>query len=264
MAISAPVVVGNHTYSVNDARRCISEIGGIWEEHRLATTVPDGWLAGARGFVAEAASLGGIALPSLDDVDAAFAALSAGLGTAFHTLDPLQVEALLAAMWRFFPTMRMLDHEHTGTVAHLHAGKGLPKPSIENATIGWDGIDSDVQRSRKHHGAPFQALCIWSTDAIATLRAEGHPIDHGHAGENITVDGIPAAAFRPGAHFVAGGVRGFLTSYAYPCSQNKEWFAGGDFMRMWHGRGDQSRVYAMVTSTGTLSTGDPFVLYTDR
>ena len=264
MTISAPVVVGNHSYSVNDARRCITEIDAIWEEHRLASSVPEGWLAGARGFVAEAASLGGVALPSLDDVDIAFGELSERLGAAFDSLDPLQVEALLAAMWRFFPTMRMLDHEHVGTVAHLHAGRGLPKPEIETAGIGWRGVESDVQRSRKHHGAPFQALCIWSMDAIRTLRSEGHPIDHGFAGENITVDGIPAGAFRPGAQFVVGEVRGFLTSYAYPCSQNKSWFADGDFMRMWHGRGDQSRVYAMVTRTGTVSAGDTFVLYSDR
>ena len=78
------------------------------------------------------------------------------------------------------------------------------------------------------------------------------------------MDGIPAGAFRPGAHFVAGEVRGFLTSYAFPCSQNKEWFVDGDFMAMWHERGDLSRVYAMVTRTGRLEPGGPFVLYTDR
>lgn len=264
MTIAEPVIVGHHTYSPHDAFRCISEIGSVWEEHRLASSVPDGWLAGARGFVAEAASLASVPLPPLDDVDAAFAVLGERLATAFDALVPLQVEALLAAIWRFFPTMRLLDHEHTGTVAHLHAGRGLPKPAVGSAQIGWRGVQSDVQRSRKHHGAPFQALCIWSTDALGTLRAEGHPIEHGHAGENITVDGIPAGAFRPGAQFVCGEVRGFLTCYAFPCSQNKNWFADGDFMRMWHGRGDQSRLYAMVTRTGTVTVGDPFVLFTDR
>jgi MOSC domain-containing protein YiiM len=59
-------------------------------------------------------------------------------------------------------------------------------------------------------------------------------------------------------------VRGFLTDYAWPCSQNNDWFLGNDFMRMCHERGDDSRVYAMVTRPGTINVGDPFELFTDR
>ena len=258
------VTVGHHSYSAHDARRCITEIGGTWLEHRHASAVPDGWLAGARGFVAEAASLAGLPLPPLDNVDTAFESLNAALSADYDSLDDLQIEALLAAIWRFLPTMRMLDREHRGAVAHLHASRGLPKKEVAAVTVGFGGIEGDVQRSRKHHGAPYQALCIWSVDSIDRLRSEGHPIEHGYAGENITVDGIPNGALRPGAHFEVGTVRGFLSGYAYPCSQNKDWFAGGDFMRMWHGRADDSRVYAMVTRPGTISAGDPFVLYTDR
>ena len=219
MGADASITVGNWVYSPEDARRTVTELGDLWLEHRFASTVPDGWLAGARGFVAEAASLAGVPLPPLEDVDGAFASLASAVTAKYDSLVPGQVEALIGAMWRFLPTMRMLDHEHNGTVAHLHASRGLPKKEIASATIGWRGIEGDVQRSRKHHGRPWQALCIWSTDAIDTLRAEGHPVDHGFAGENITVAGIPCGAFRPGAHFVAGEVRGFLTSYAYPCSQ---------------------------------------------
>ena len=131
-------------------------------------------------------------------------------------------------------------------------------------SIGWRGVEGDVQSSRAHHGRPWQALCIWSTDAIDTLRAQGHPIAPGYAGENVTVDGIPAGAFRPGAQFRIGSVRGFLSSYAWPCSQNKDWFSNGDFMAMCHEKGDLSRVYAMVTATGTISVGDTFELFTDR
>jgi MOSC domain-containing protein YiiM len=107
-------------------------------------------------------------------------------------------------------------------------------------------------------------LCIWSTDAIDTLRAEGHPIAPGYAGENLTISGIPAASFRPGAHFRVGTVRGFLTAYAIPCSQNNDWFVKKDFKRMSHERGDESRLYAMITTTGTISAGDAFELFTDR
>jgi hypothetical protein len=37
-----------------------------------------------------------------------------------------------------------------------------------------------------------------------------------------------------------------------------------DFMRMSHERGNDSRLYAMVTKTGTVAVGDTFELFTDR
>jgi MOSC domain-containing protein YiiM len=55
-----------------------------------------------------------------------------------------------------------------------------------------------------------------------------------------------------------------MTAYAIPCKQNKDWFTNGDFMRMSHERGDFSRIYAMVTKTGTIAVGDTFELFTDR
>jgi MOSC domain-containing protein YiiM len=264
MAGRTPVSVGNHEYTAQDAHKTVGSIADLWKAHMHLSTVPDGWLAGARGFVAEMASLAGVPLPALDDLDAAFASLDKSVNGKYDALDHAQVESLIAAMWRFYPTMRRLDHEHTGTVARMHASKGLPKKPVDGAEIGWKGAGGDVQTARAHHGRPWQALCIWTTDSIERLQAEGHPIAPGYAGENLTVAGIPNAAMRPGAQFRAGTVRGFLTDYAWPCSQNNDWFLGNDFMRMCHERGDDSRVYAMVTRPGTINVGDPFELFTDR
>lgn len=264
MARAESVTVGNYKYSATDAERTIANFDAIWQHHAYQSSIPDGWLAGARGFLAEVSSLGGIALPSLENVDNAFAAVGNALTQKYKQLVPQQVEALLAAMWRFFPTMRSLAIEHTGTISSLHASKGLPKKSIDHATIGWGGVEGDVQSSRTHHGRPWQALCIWSTDAIDRLQSEDHPIAPGYAGENITVSNIASEAFRPGAHFRIGGVHGFMTAYAIPCKQNKDWFAQNDFMRMSHERGNESRIYAMVTKTGTIAVGDTFELFTDR
>ena len=264
MARHASVDVGHYHYTALDAQKTISNLSAIWQHHTHESTIPGGWLAGARGFIAEMSSLGGIPLPSLDNVDVAFADLTTSLLGKYQQLTDGQIESLIAAAWRFFPTMRLLNEEHTGTIAHLHASKGLPKKSIPAATVTWKGIDGDVQSARTHHGRPWQALCIWSTDAIDALRAQGHPIGPGYAGENITVSGIPAAAFRPGAHFRIGKVRGFLTAYAIPCSQNNDWFVKKDFMAMSHERGDYSRLYAMVTTCGDIAVGDTFELFTDR
>lgn len=264
MSARTPITVGHYGYSAQDARKTIENLSILWTHHTHESTIPDGWLAGARGFVAEVASLGAVPLPSLDNVDQAIDALTTSLIGKYAHLEPQQIEALLAAMWRFFPTMRMLDRHHVGQVAHLHASKGLPKKSIDTATVTWKGINGDVQRSRVHHGRPWQALCIWSTDAIETLLTDGHPIGPGYAGENITVSDIPAEAFRPGAQFRCGDVRGFLTAYTLPCSQNSQWFVNKNFNAMHHEHGPLSRVYAMVTHTGDISVGDIFELFTDR
>lgn len=264
MAGRASITVGNYVYSAQDAQKTISMLDELWSYYTLHSQIPDGWLAGARGFLAEMSSLGGIKLPSLENVDAAFITLTQALVAKYADLTDPQIESLLAASWRFFPTMRLLNEEHTGTIAHLHASKGLPKKSIDHAVISWKGIEGDVQESRVHHGRPWQALCIWSTDAIDALRAQGHPIEPGFAGENITVAGIPAGAIRPGAHFRIGAVRGFISAYTIPCSKNNNWFLNKNIMAMSHEHGDYSRVYAMVTTCGEISIGDTFELFTDR
>lgn len=264
MAGNGTITVGHHVYTAVDARGTVEDLARIWEHHVHDSSVPEGWLAGARGFVAETTALAGVKLPSLDDLDSAFSALGKACIERYDDMTADQIESLLAAMWRFFPTMRMLDHEYAGTVEHMHASRGLPKKPIDGGRIGFGGLEGDVQTWRKGHGRPWQALCIWSTDAIETLQHEGHPIDHGFAGENLTISGIPSAAFRPGAQFRIGTVRGFMTAYAIPCRQNKDWFVDGDFRRMSHERGDHSRLYAMVVTPGEVRVGDRFELYTDR
>ena len=176
MARRASINVGNYAYTAQDAQKTLAYLDRTWSHHTHESQIPEGWLAGARGFLAEMCSLGGVALPSLENVDTAFACLTESLTAKYADLTDTQIESLLAAAWRFFPTMRLLSHEHTGTVAHMHASKGLPKKPIDRATIGWKGVEGDVQSARAHHGRPWQALCIWSTDAIDSLRAQGHPV----------------------------------------------------------------------------------------
>ena len=264
MTRRSPIQVGPHTYTALDAHKTIGSLAALWQHHRHDSTVPDGWLAGARGFISEVSTVAAVKRPALDDLDVAFADITEGLLAAYGGFDDDRIASIIASTWRFFPTMRQLSVEHVGTIAHLHASKGLPKKPVDVAEISWGGVAGDVQTARAHHGRPWQALCIWSTDAIDTLRAEGHPIAPGFAGENITVSGISAGAFRPGAQFRIGAVRGFLTAYSIPCSQNNDWFVDRDFKRMSHERGNESRLYAMVTATGTVRPGDTFELFTDR
>ena len=146
-------------------------------------------------------------------------------------------------------------------LAHLHASRGgLPKHPVERVEIGWGGVEGDVQATRKHHGRPWQALCLWSTEVIEAFRAGGHPVAPGLAGENITVTGLPWADVRPGVRLQVGTAMCEVSAYALPCSKTASCFVGGEFAVMHHERGPVSRVYATVLQPGSAAIGDPVVL----
>jgi hypothetical protein len=150
-----------------------------------------------------------------------------------------------------------------GQVAGLfRSGGGVPKLPVDEVEVGPRGLEGDVQRTKRHHGRPWQALCLWSAEVVARLAAEGHPIAPGAAGENISISGLRWPDVRPGTRLLIGtDVVVEVAPYALPCSKNARWFLGGDFERMGHAREPGvSRGYASVLHGGTLRAGDPVVL----
>jgi MOSC domain-containing protein YiiM len=149
-----------------------------------------------------------------------------------------------------------------GTVAHLHASDGgVPKQPIDVAEVSDRGVVGDRQASRLHHGRPLQALCLWSVEVIDALRAEGHPIDPGAAGENVTIAGIDWATVRPGTQLLVGDVLAEISAWATPCKKNAQWFVDRDFNRMNHDRHPGwSRAYAWVREPGTIRLGDQVIV----
>jgi MOSC domain-containing protein YiiM len=149
-----------------------------------------------------------------------------------------------------------------GTVEWVHLSDGgVPKRAVPRADIGWQGLGGDRQADRRHHGRPFQAVCLWSAEVIDSLRAEGHPIDHGSAGENLTVAGLDWAELVPGTTLRVGGALLEISSYAIPCAKNAGWFSDGDFSRLHHERSPgRSRVYAWVLAPGEVRKGDEVVV----
>jgi MOSC domain-containing protein YiiM len=150
-----------------------------------------------------------------------------------------------------------------GTIAGLFAsGGGVPKQPIDEAVIGYRGVDGDRQHSREHHGRVWQALCLWSADVIERLQSEGHPIAPGNAGENVTIAGVDWPSLRPGTRIAIGDdVLVEVSAYATPCKKNKAWFLDGDFNRMNHDREQGvSRVYASVLRDGVIRPNDPVIV----
>jgi MOSC domain-containing protein YiiM len=151
-----------------------------------------------------------------------------------------------------------------GTVSQINtSGGGVPKRAVASgeAAIGWDGLDGDVQADRKHHGRPFQAVCLWSADVIAELAAAGHPIAAGRAGENLTLSDIDWATLRAGTRLRAGTSLLELSYPAVPCQKQAGWFTDRDFTRISHERNPAwARWYAWVREPGVVHAGDPVVV----
>lgn len=150
---------------------------------------------------------------------------------------------------------------HEGVVVQLSSsGGGVPKLPIPEVEVDLGGVVGDVQRTRVHHGRPWQALCIWSSEVIDSFAALGHPIGYGSAGENVTLRDIPWPLVRAGARLRMGEVLAECSLFALPCSQNARFFRDGDFLAMHHERGPVSRIYATVLEGGRIHAGDVAVL----
>ena len=153
-----------------------------------------------------------------------------------------------------------------GIVHRIHVSDGgVPKLPVDGAEIGVRGVVGDRQRNRKYHGAPWQALCLWSLEVIEELQAEGHPIQPGFAGENLTISGLDWAAMVPGVRLQIGpSVLAEVTAYAIPCKHNAPWFRDRDFLRMSNDRHPgSSRIYASVSVGGRVVPGDAVVVLAD-
>jgi MOSC domain-containing protein YiiM len=158
-------------------------------------------------------------------------------------------------------TARRAAHEFdpmVGRVESLQAsGGGVPKVSIPVAEIGPGGVLGDVQGNRRNHGRPWQAVCLYSSDLIAALRGEGHPITAGGTGENITISGVDWSRMRGGLTISIGDVELRTSGPAAPCHKIGDCFTERHWNRIDHvERPGWARWYASVLSGGSVAPGD--------
>lgn len=152
-----------------------------------------------------------------------------------------------------------LVYNRIGVLASINrSGGGVPKRRVSDAKVSRLGLLGDDHNDKKHHGGPEQAVCVYSLEKIQALQLEGHPIDVGTAGENVTVEGIDWELIVPGARIKLGEeVVLEVASFTSPCKTIKESFIDGEFVRIsqklhpgW------SRVYARVLAEGEIHFGD--------
>jgi MOSC domain-containing protein YiiM len=148
-----------------------------------------------------------------------------------------------------------------GQVAQINASNGgVPKVAVSTANVSWSGLDGDRQKTRFHHGRPWQALCLWSADVIDALVKQGHPIGYGSAGENVTLSGLDWVSLQPGTQIAIGAMVCEVSDFADPCKQNARWFSDLNFMRIAPTQPGVSRLYASVLVPGPITTGDQVVV----
>ena len=152
-----------------------------------------------------------------------------------------------------------LDNGRTGTILSINiSGGGVPKKARDDAQMSLLGLVGDDHDDKKHHGGPERAVCIYAIELIRSLQREGHPINVGTCGENLTVEGINWDFVVPGARIRCGeGVELEVASYTSPCKTIKGSFIDERFKRIsqkvhpgW------SRVYARVLTQGKIRRGD--------
>jgi MOSC domain-containing protein YiiM len=149
-----------------------------------------------------------------------------------------------------------------GSVRALHASRGgVPKLPIPSADIDASGVVGDRQGNRRHHGRPWQAVCLYSAERLDALADEGHPIGPGAIGENITVAGVDWSRLRGGLTIEIGDLRLLTSSPAAPCQKIGGCFVDRDWNRIDHDRRPGwARWYASVLVGASVRPGDRVVV----
>ncbi|HLO36169.1 MAG TPA: MOSC domain-containing protein, partial [Candidatus Deferrimicrobium sp.] len=147
-----------------------------------------------------------------------------------------------------------------GRVLHVNVSPGgVPKLPVAEARIGRDGLEGDAHAHDAVHGGPHRAVCLFASEAIERVRADGHPgVRPGAAGENLTTAGIELSLLPVGTRLAIGAdVVLEISGPANPCDVIKGAFAAGKSGRisiLVHP--SDSRMYTRVLREGVVRPGD--------
>jgi MOSC domain-containing protein YiiM/ribosomal protein S18 acetylase RimI-like enzyme len=142
------------------------------------------------------------------------------------------------------------------------SGGGVPKRPVERAWVGVLGLEGDAHRENTVHGGPHRAVCLFGLEVIERLQSEGHPIEPGGAGENLTTSGIEWSLLPIGTRARIGEQLEIeVSSSTTPCATQVNNFSDGNFNRIRiELHPSDSRMYARVVTEGEVKPGDPITL----
>src|SRR5215208_7176719 len=133
--------------------------------------------------------------------------------------------------WTFPSRASIGPMEATGRVVQVNVSPGgVPKLPVERAWVGRLGLDGDRHTELTTHGGPHRAVCLFGMEAIERLQVEGHPVEPGSVGENLTTTGIEWSLLPIGTRARIGDdLEIELASPTTPCATQKRNFLGGGF-----------------------------------
>ena len=140
---------------------------------------------------------------------------------------------------------------------------GVPKLPIDKAEIKFEGVEGDFNkfRTEKKNSTGTRAVTLFSLEQIEKLKSEGHAIDVGTTGENITVEGIDWPTLEVGARMMIGEAVIELSEPTAPCSKIGKSFIDGAFSRIDHELElGWSRWSASVIEEGQVEIGSQVIL----
>lgn len=144
-----------------------------------------------------------------------------------------------------------------GSVVQVSVSKGgVPKKAVERAWLDTLGLEGDKHDDRVGHGGPERAICLLAMEVVERLQREGHPVEPGCLGENLTITGLDWSKVKPGDRLRIGDALIEVTRYTTPCTNVTAAFKDGDFTRILHTKNPgEARLYASVLEPGELAPG---------
>mgnify|MGYP001227582501 CR=1 FL=1 len=142
---------------------------------------------------------------------------------------------------------------------------GVPKIPIEEGNILFHGLEGDFNkfRSSKMDGDLDRAISLFSIEKIHQLQKEGHPINVGSTGENLTLEGVDWVNLEQGMRISIGDCIIQLSEPCAPCSKIGKSFNNRKFSRIDHNlEFGWSRWLARVLVEGKIAIGDSISILT--
>ena len=140
---------------------------------------------------------------------------------------------------------------------------GVPKLPIDKAQIKFEGVEGDFNkfRTEKKNSTGTRAVTLFSLEQIEKLKSEGHSIDVGTTGENITIEGVDWPTLDVGTRMMIGEAMIELSEPTAPCSKIGKSFIDGAFSRIDHELElGWSRWSASVIEEGGVQVGSQVIL----
>ena len=140
---------------------------------------------------------------------------------------------------------------------------GVPKLPIDKAQIKFEGVEGDFNkfRTEKKNSIGTRAVTLFSLEQIEKLKSEGHAIDVGTTGENITIEGVDWPSLEVGARMMIGEAMIELSEPTAPCSKIGKSFIDGAFSRIDHELElGWSRWSASVIEEGQVEVGNQVII----